>query len=66
MKEYCLNFMKMVTKSCLAQQMTEKIAVEVDAKIRFGKKCVKIGKNRFLNAFFYLFQKHRTQSETIF
>ena len=39
MKEYCLNFMKMVTKSCLAQQMTEKIAVEVDAKIRFGKKC---------------------------
>ena len=39
MKEYCLNFMKMVTKSCLAQQMTEKIAVEVDSKIRFGKKC---------------------------
>ena len=39
MKEYCLNFMKMVTKSCLAQQMTEKIAVEVDAKICFGKKC---------------------------
>ena len=26
-------------KSCLAQQMTKKIAVEVDAKIRFGKKC---------------------------
>ena len=39
MKEYCLNFMKMVTKSCLAQQMTEKIAVEVDAKICLGKKC---------------------------
>ena len=39
MKEYCLNFMKMVTKSCLAQQMTQKIAVEVDAKIRFWKKC---------------------------
>ena len=29
----------MVNKSCLAQQMTEKIAVEVDAKNRFGKKC---------------------------
>ena len=39
MKDFCLNFMKMVNKSCLAQQMTEKIAVEVDAKIRFGKKC---------------------------
>ena len=31
--------MKKVNKSYLAQQMTEKIAVEVDAKIRFGKKC---------------------------
>ena len=31
--------MKIVNKSCLAQQMTEKIAVEVDAKIGFGKKC---------------------------
>ena len=31
--------MKMVDKSCLAQQMTEKIAVEVDAKIRIWKKC---------------------------
>ena len=30
--------MKMVNKSCLAQQLIEKIAVEVDAKIRFGKK----------------------------
>ena len=31
--------MKMVIKSCLVQQMTEKFAVEVDAKIPFGKKC---------------------------
>ena len=35
---FCLNFMKMVNKSCLVQQMTEKITVEVDAKICFGKK----------------------------
>ena len=28
-----MNFMKMVNKSCLAQQMTEKISVEV------GQKC---------------------------
>ena len=26
-------------KTCLEQQMTKKIAVEVDAKICFGKKC---------------------------
>ena len=39
MKDPCLNFMKMVNKSCLAQQMIEKIAVEFDAKIHFGKKC---------------------------
>ena len=39
MKEFCLSFIKMVNKSCLAQPKTEKIAVEVDAKIRFGKKC---------------------------
>ena len=38
MKDFCLNFMKMVNKSCLAQQMIEKIAVKVDAKIRLGKK----------------------------
>ena len=38
MKDFCLNFMKMVIKSCLEQQMVERIAVEVDAKIRFGKK----------------------------
>ena len=31
--------MKMVNKSCLVQQMTEKYADEVDAKISFGKKC---------------------------
>ena len=30
--------MKMVNKSCLVQQMTEKIAFEVDTKIFFGKK----------------------------
>ena len=29
--------MKMVIKSCLVQEMTEKFVVEVDAKIRFGK-----------------------------
>ena len=39
MKEYCLNIMEMIIKSCLAQQMTEKISVEVDAKIRFKNKC---------------------------
>ena len=39
MKDFCLNFMKMVIKSCLVQQMTEKFVVEVDAKINFGKKC---------------------------
>ena len=37
MKDPCLNFMKMVNKSCLVQQMIEKITLEVDAKIRFGK-----------------------------
>ena len=39
MKDFFLNFMKMVNKICLAEQMTKKIAIEVDAKIRFGKKC---------------------------
>ena len=39
MKYFCPNFMKMVEKSCLAQQVTEKIAIEVNTKIRFGKKC---------------------------
>ncbi len=39
MKDFCLNFMKMVITSCLVQQMTEKFAVEIDGKIRFGKKC---------------------------
>ena len=39
MKDFCLNFMKIVNKSCLAQQMIEKITDEVDAKIHFGKKC---------------------------
>ena len=39
MKDLCLNFMKNVNKSCLVQQMTIKIVVEVDSKIRFGKKC---------------------------
>ena len=29
--------MKMVNKSCLVQQMIEKITLEVDAKICFGK-----------------------------
>ena len=47
MIDFCLNFMKMVNKSCLAQQMTEKIASEVDAKICFGKKC----KNQQLSLF---------------
>ena len=31
--------MKRVNKICLEQQMTEEIAVEVYAKICFGKKC---------------------------
>ena len=39
MKDFCLNFLKMVNKSCLAQQMTKKFAGEIDAKIHFGKKC---------------------------
>ena len=39
MKDFGLNFMKIVIKICLAQQMTEKFAVEVDARIRFEKKC---------------------------
>ena len=39
MKDFELNFMKIIIKSCLVQQMTEKFAVEVDAKIHFGKKC---------------------------
>ena len=30
--------MNIVKKTCLEQQMTKKIAVEVDAKICFGKK----------------------------
>ena len=29
--------MKIVNKNCLVQQMIEKITLEVDAKIRFGK-----------------------------
>ena len=36
---FCLNLMKIVNKSCLAQQIIEKIAVEDGAKICFGKKC---------------------------
>ena len=31
--------MKIRNKSCQAELITEKIAVEVDAKIGFGKKC---------------------------
>ena len=39
MKDFCLNFIKMVIQSCLVLQMTEKFAVEVDAQNHFGKKC---------------------------
>ena len=39
MKDFELNFMKIIIKSCLVQQMTEIFAVEVDEKISFGKKC---------------------------
>ena len=39
MKDFSLNLMKMVEKICLTQQMTEKTAVEVKAKIRFEKMC---------------------------
>ena len=39
MKDFCLNFRKIVIKCCPLQQMNEKFAVEIDAKIRFGKKC---------------------------
>ena len=31
--------MKMVSQRFLAQQMTEKVTVEVETKISFGKKC---------------------------
>ena len=41
-KRFGLNFMKMEIKSCLVQQMTEKFAVEVDAKNHFWKKCKNI------------------------
>ena len=58
LKDFCLKFMKKVTKTSLAQQMTEKIAVEVDEKICLGKKC----KNRPFDHF----QKSLTKSETIF
>ena len=47
MKDFCLNFIKMVNKSCLIQQITEKIAVKVDTKFVFGKS-VKIGKYLYL------------------
>ena len=36
---FCLNLMKIVNKSCLAQQIIEKIAFEIEAKIRLRKKC---------------------------
>ena len=55
--------------TCLEQQMTKKIAVEVDAKICFGKKLKnqqKLVKIVFLHVFYYPFQKCLTQSETIF
>ena len=35
LKDFYLNFMKIVKKTCPAQQMTEKIAVEVGAKNHF-------------------------------
>ena len=44
--------MKIVKKTCLAQQMTEKIAVEVDAKIYFGKKYKNQQKLVFLLVYF--------------
>ena len=59
LKDFCLNFMKMVNKNCLAQQMTKKIAVEVDAKICFGKKCKNMQKSvkKNFNAFLPLSKK---------
>ena len=44
MKDFELNFMKIIIKSCLVQQMTEKITLEVDAKIRFYDVKVQVGK----------------------
>ena len=32
MKDFCLNFMKMVSQRFLAQQVTEKVTVEVETK----------------------------------
>ena len=46
--------------------MTKKITGEVDEEITFGKKCKNLQKLFFLNAFFYLLQKRKTQYETIF
>ena len=46
--------MKMVNKSCLAQQMTEKIAVEVDKKFVL-RKSVKICKYFYLMKMFKAF-----------
>ena len=36
--------MKSVKKNCLAQKMTEKIAVKVNVTICFGKKCKNLRK----------------------
>ena len=38
-ERFLSEFYENSKKTCLAQQMTEIIAVEVDAKIRFGRKC---------------------------
>ena len=65
-KDFCLNFMKMVNKSCLAQQMTEKIAVEVDAKNRFWKKCKNLQVfylMMMLKAFLFIQESFMTWSE---
>ena len=50
LKDFYLNYMNIVKKTCLEQQMTKKIAVEVDAKICFWEKVQKsaqIGKKKF-------------------
>ena len=52
MKDYCLNFMRMVNKSCLVQQMIEKITLEVDAKIYFLTKIAIFSEVKILYSIF--------------
>ena len=63
---FCLNFIKLVWKIYLPLQMTEKIAVEVDAKNVTDKSGQNRQKSFFSNAFFDPFQNSWPRSETWF